>query len=164
MNRTVHTRFASFAQTHFLRMLILLATLLLGSVAAMAQSTAFSYQGRLNDGANDVERQHLIRFVTRLACADTPEIERERAAYIQSRTARYYTFFEGLQILEEVLVIGRQADAFAPDKVRTRMQTVQQSAADNSIADSPRGPVPSMGAGWLKYRVVSRPPLNQLSM
>jgi len=92
---------------------------------------------QLNDVANDVERQQLIRFVTRLACADTPEVERKRAAYIQSRTARWYTFFEGLQILEEVLVIGRQADAFAPDEVKTRMQTVQQSAADNSIADSP---------------------------
>src|SRR5215216_283064 len=30
---------------------------------------------RLNDSANDVERQHLIRFVTRLACADTPDLE-----------------------------------------------------------------------------------------
>lgn len=62
MNRTVHTRFASFAQTHSLRMLILLATLLLGSVAAMAQSTAFSYQGRLNDGANAANGAYEIQF------------------------------------------------------------------------------------------------------
>jgi hypothetical protein len=51
----------------------------------------------LNDTANDVERQQLIRFVTRLACADTPEVERERAAYIHSRTGRHYAFLEGLQ-------------------------------------------------------------------
>jgi hypothetical protein len=91
----------------------------------------------LNDAANDVERQQLIRFVTRLACADTPEVERERAAYIQARTARHYTFVEGLQILEGALAIGRRAEVFAPDDVRTRMETVQRSAAAGSIADSP---------------------------
>jgi len=91
---------------------------------------------RLNDAANDVKRQQLIRFVTRLACADTPEVERERAAYIQSRTARYYTFLEGLQILEEALGIGRQAEDSAPNEVRTRMETVQRSATAGSVADS----------------------------
>src|SRR5215203_3714695 len=92
---------------------------------------------RLKDGANDVERQHLIRFVTRLACADAPEVERERAAYIQSRTAGHYTFLQGLQILEGALAIGRQAEASAPDEVRTRMEVLQRSATAGSIADSP---------------------------
>jgi hypothetical protein len=91
----------------------------------------------LNDAANDMERQQLIRFVTRLACADTPEVERERAAYIQSRTARHYTFLEGLQVLEGALAIGRQAEASAPEEVRTRMETLQRSATTESIADSP---------------------------
>src|SRR5215216_5175971 len=91
----------------------------------------------LNDAANEVERQQLIRFVTRLACADTPEIERERAAYIHSRTARHYTFVEGLQILEGALAIGRQAEDAVPEEVRTRMETVQRSATAESIADSP---------------------------
>ena len=90
----------------------------------------------LNDAANDVERQQLIRFVTRLACADMPEVERERAAYIQSRTACPRTFMEGVQVLEAALAIGRQADAFAPDEVRTRMESVQQSALGGSVADS----------------------------
>jgi hypothetical protein len=91
----------------------------------------------LNDTANDLERQQLVRFVTRLACADTPEVERERAAYIQSRTARHYTFLEGLQVLESALAIGRQAEASAPEEVRTRMETLQRSATTESIADSP---------------------------
>ncbi|MBP6821871.1 MAG: hypothetical protein KA368_10020 [Acidobacteria bacterium] len=52
MNRTVHTRFASFAQAHSLRMLVLLATLLVSSIAAMAQTTSFTYQGRLTDAGN----------------------------------------------------------------------------------------------------------------
>jgi hypothetical protein len=91
----------------------------------------------LNDAANDVERQQLIRFVTRLACADTPEVERERAAYIHARMARYYTFLEGLQILEGTLAIGRQADDAAPQEVRTRMEGVQRSAMTESVADSP---------------------------
>jgi hypothetical protein len=35
---------------------------------------------RLNDSATDDDRQQLLRFVTRLACADTPEVEAKRAA------------------------------------------------------------------------------------
>jgi hypothetical protein len=91
---------------------------------------------RLNDSADDAERHQLIRFVTRLACADTPEVERARAAYIQSRTARHCTFEQGLEILEGALAIGRQAEASAPDEVRTRMELVQRSATTESIADS----------------------------
>ena len=87
----------------------------------------------LNDAANEVERQQLIRFVTRLACADTPEVERERAAYIHARTARYYTFLEGLQILEGALAIGCQAEDAAPQEVRTRMEGVQRSAMTESV-------------------------------
>src|SRR5690349_4356928 len=33
---------------------------------------------RLNDEASDVQRQRLLPFVTRLACADTEQIERKR--------------------------------------------------------------------------------------
>jgi hypothetical protein len=40
---------------------------------------------QLDDYATDTERQRLTPFVTRLACADTPEIERERARYIDAR-------------------------------------------------------------------------------
>ena len=36
----------------------------------------------LNDEATDEQRQQLLPFVGRLACADTPEVERERAVYI----------------------------------------------------------------------------------
>src|SRR5215211_5108908 len=36
----------------------------------------------LNDEVTEAKRQRLLPFVTRLACADTPEVERERAAYI----------------------------------------------------------------------------------
>ena len=43
---------------------------------------------QLNDNATDTERQRLLPFVTRLACADTPEIEAKRAAFIKSRTSR----------------------------------------------------------------------------
>jgi hypothetical protein len=39
----------------------------------------------LNDWSSDEERQHLLPFVARLACADTSEIERQREAYIASR-------------------------------------------------------------------------------
>ncbi len=36
----------------------------------------------INDEAKDVERQCLLPYVTRLACADTRTVENERAAYI----------------------------------------------------------------------------------
>src|ERR671932_386647 len=44
---------------------------------------------QLNDGAGNTERQRLLPFVTRLACADTPEIENEREAYIESQMPRF---------------------------------------------------------------------------
>src|SRR5918998_6964847 len=33
---------------------------------------------RMNDAATDEQRQQLLPFVARLACADAPEVERER--------------------------------------------------------------------------------------
>jgi hypothetical protein len=37
---------------------------------------------QMNDAATDDERQQLLPFVTRLACADAPEVEKERESYI----------------------------------------------------------------------------------
>jgi hypothetical protein len=93
---------------------------------------------RLNDEASDSDRQRLLPFVTRLACADTPEVERARAVYIASHDSRYLTFQRGLEILEGALAIGRQADPFAPDDVRTRMEAVRATASTpTSIPDMP---------------------------
>jgi len=83
---------------------------------------------KLNDNATDTERQRLLPFVTRLACADIPEVEHKRAAYIGARTAGGYPFDEGLKTLEGALAIGRRAEALAPDTVATRMEHVQRSA------------------------------------
>jgi hypothetical protein len=80
---------------------------------------------RLNDQAGKVERQRLLPFVTRLACADTPEVEREREAYIALHTKRAVTFLKGLEVLEGALAIGRQADALALDDVTSRMGDVK---------------------------------------
>ena len=78
----------------------------------------------LNDEATDVERQQLLPFVTRLACADSPEVEGHRAAYIRARTRRWLTFEERVKVLEGALAIGRQAGDLAPEMVRTRMRVV----------------------------------------
>jgi len=40
---------------------------------------------RLNDMASDEERQRLLAYVTRLACADTREVEHQRAAFIRKQ-------------------------------------------------------------------------------
>jgi hypothetical protein len=92
---------------------------------------------QLNDMVNDDERQRLLPFVTRLACADTSQAERERTAFIASRTAGRFTFEEGLKTLEGALAIGRPAEALTPDAVRTRMDLVQSRATlPTSVADS----------------------------
>src|ERR671921_1908009 len=76
---------------------------------------------QLNDRASDEERQHLLPFVTRLACADTPAVEREREAYITARMRWRLPFHEGMKVLAGALAIGRQADAAAPEEVKTRL-------------------------------------------
>jgi hypothetical protein len=80
---------------------------------------------KLNDSATDAERQQLLRFVTRLACADTPEVEQRRADYIKSRLRHSRSFQEQVGVLEGALMIGRQADGFALDDAISRMQEVQ---------------------------------------
>jgi hypothetical protein len=92
---------------------------------------------QLNDMANDGERQQLLPFVTRLACADRSPVERERAAYIGSRISGPVTFEEGLETLAGALAIGRAADAVASDAVQTRMNLVQgRATSPTSVADS----------------------------
>jgi len=92
---------------------------------------------QLNDMSNDAERQHLLPFVTRLACADTSQVEWERAAYIASRTVGPVTLEEGLKTVEGALAIGRQAEALAPEAVKTRMDLVQgRATSPTSVADS----------------------------
>ena len=83
----------------------------------------------LNDEADDDDRQRLLPFVTRLACADTAEVEHARAAYITSRMTRPMSFQSRLEVLEGALAIGRQADMLAFEEVGTRMNLVQRSAA-----------------------------------
>ena len=100
----------------------------------------------LNDQASDEDRQRLLPFVTRLACADTPEVERQRADYILSHTSDCIRlpFNVGLEALEGALAIGRQADALGPEKVRTRMEAARagksrpvKSEASAAVQDMP---------------------------
>ncbi len=103
----------------------------------------------LNDLASDEDRQHLLLYVTRLACADTPEVERARAAYIHRHMGHYYvgmhllgvvslSFDRGLRVLEGALAIGRQADPLGPEEVATRMDAVKAKAiTPTSVSDKP---------------------------
>ena len=83
------------------------------------------YAMHLNDVASDHERQRLLPFVTRLACADTPEIERARRSYIAVHAKPYLPFEQRIAILEGALAIGRQADPLGPEAVRTRMDVAK---------------------------------------
>ena len=92
---------------------------------------------RLNDDADDVERQRLLPFVMRLACADTLTVECMRELYISMRVRNHVSFERGLEILEGALAIGRQADALALDAVRTRMDMVQgEATTTTSVPDT----------------------------
>ena len=82
----------------------------------------------LNDMASDEERQCLLPFVTRLACADTLTVECIRELYIRSRAGHGFTVERGLDILEGALAIGRQADVPGPETVKSRMADVQSRA------------------------------------
>ncbi len=92
----------------------------------------------LNDEATDDERQRLLPYVTRLACADTRAVENARAAYIAGRMVRRMSFDERLKVLDGALAIGRQADPFSPEEVGSRMKAVQASATrPTSVPDTP---------------------------
>ncbi len=94
---------------------------------------------QLNDeAADDRERQLLMPYVTRLACADTREVEREREAYIAARLKWRQTFRERLAILDGALAIGRRADTPAPEEVKTRLDGERQRAlSPTSVAERP---------------------------
>ena len=104
------------------------------------------YAMHLNDLASDQERQQLLPFVTRLACADRPMIERARGLYIARHDRRGLNFQQQLEVLKGALAIGRQADPLGPDEVRTRMGEAKGRAT------SPSRPKPSVSAelkSWL---------------
>ena len=63
----------------------------------------------LNDEADDGQRQQLLPYVARLACADAPKVERERQDYIAHHLRYAPTFPDKLEVLEGALTIGRQA-------------------------------------------------------
>src|SRR5918995_1308260 len=57
----------------------------------------------LNDLATDEQRQQLLPFVTRLACADTAEVELQRRVYIDHRLRHRRTYPLAFQELLEIL-------------------------------------------------------------
>jgi hypothetical protein len=88
----------------------------------------------LNDFAMDHDRQRLLPYVTRLACADSPEIEEARGAFINARTRYRLSFQSGLKILDGALAIGRHAEPFGADEVQARMDAAVQNRASPSVS------------------------------
>jgi hypothetical protein len=106
---------------------------------------------QLNDNATDTQRQRLMPFVTRLACADTPEVEQERAHYIDAHIGpcllpAYFSFERGLEALEGALAIGRQADPLGMDDAASRLDAVRGPAKPVKKRSSP---LPAKVKGWL---------------
>ena len=82
----------------------------------------------LNDEAKGAERQRLLPYVTRLACADTDEIEQRRETYISSRMTPLTSLTRGIEILEGALAIGREAEPLEVPVVEARMSAVKAKA------------------------------------
>ena len=83
----------------------------------------------LNDHANDQERQRLLPFVTRLACADSWWVECRRWFYIQRESPWWSLSMDrGIEILEGALAIGRQAEPLGAEVARDRLETVKDEA------------------------------------
>jgi len=108
---------------------------------------------RLNDEATDKQRQRLLPFVTRLACADTEAVERKRGAYIHSRTSGRISFDEGLAVLEGALAIGRQADDLDAADVTSRMSAARSRA--KPVTSVPEQSLAALFTSWawVKRRV-----------
>ena len=76
----------------------------------------------------------LLPFVTRLACADAPKVERERERYIDAHLNRggffatEFRFDEGLRALEGALAIGRQADPLGLEEAAVRLDAAREAA------------------------------------
>ncbi|WP_336488810.1 hypothetical protein [Methylobacterium nigriterrae] len=100
---------------------------------------------RLNDEAGEADRQRLMPFVNRLACADSPEVEARRAAYIRAHIdldaplANCVPLGEGIRILEGALAIGRQADPLGLDEVAGRMRAARGEAERSRASARPLG-------------------------
>lgn len=106
---------------------------------------------QLNDMATDTQRQRLMPFVTRLACADTPEVELQRTRYINAQVGcpifpDYFSFDKGLKILEGALAIGRQADPLDMDQAASRLDAVRGPATP---AKKRFNSLPVKLKGWL---------------
>ncbi len=97
--------------------------------------------------------QRLLRNVTGLACADIPEVERARADYIRCHTRGYpygIPMDLGLAVLEGALAIGRQADPFPAEEVKTRMDTAR--AQTRMPTSAPDRSFLTIVKDWLKAK------------
>lgn len=108
-----------------------------GSVKAMPACFSRPICGlamQLNDNATETQRQRLLPFVTRLACADTPKVERDRERYIDDHLKQSdaftieFPFDQGLAALEGALAIGRQADPLGVDEAASRLDAARGPA------------------------------------
>jgi hypothetical protein len=96
----------------------------------------------LNDDATDEQRQRLLPYVARLACADTPAVERRRASFINWRTCFGFIapgFEAGLRMLDRALAMGRDPDLPPLDDVKARTEVAKASGRTSSAALTGRG-------------------------
>lgn len=105
----------------------------------------------LNDGAGDVDRQRLLPFVTRLACADSEEIEQQRRTYINSKLTPLLSTGRGIEILEGALAIGRQADPLAKPILESRLSAMK--AKGDATRSWRAGSVLAKAKAWLEAAI-----------
>ncbi len=117
----------------------------------------------LNDVASDEDRQRLLPYVTRLACADTKQVEKARQAYIVQHMGPCYVelhllgvavspFDRALKVLDGALAVGRQADPLGADEVQTRMDVARAGKGTKAPASDSGQPFISKIKSWLTKR------------
>ena len=110
----------------------------------------------LNDHASHAERQLLLPYVTRLACADTWWIECKRWAYIQWELPWWsLSMRRGLEILDGALAIGRQAEPLTPEAARTRLEAAKDKTL--TARSKPNRLLPGQLKTWLATKKVLEP-------
>ena len=114
----------------------------------------------LNDSVSDEERQRLLPFVTRLACADTWAVEHKRETYIRAHlpianlVMGDVSIEKGIEVLEGALAIGRQAEPLTAETAQNRMDVAKKAPTAGS---KPNRSLFGKVKAWLAAKKVPEP-------
>ena len=107
---------------------------------------------QLNAEASDEERQLLVPFVTRLACADTAEVEARRQAYINSLMPYRISFRQRLDVLDGTL--ARVCQYFSRSIKRSQVTLSRPPHSQSTNWPQARSQAFQIQSGWDFFEIV----------